>query len=76
VAALYRDLGLPCYPIAVSTGLVWPAHGVTRKPGVATLRILPPIPAGLSREDFMRELQTRIENESQSLLPPHLRRAA
>jgi 1-acyl-sn-glycerol-3-phosphate acyltransferase len=76
VAALYRDLGLPCTPIAVSTGLVWPAHGVVRRPGVAIVRILPPIPAGLSREDFMHELETRIETESQALLPPHLRRKA
>jgi 1-acyl-sn-glycerol-3-phosphate acyltransferase len=76
VAALYRDLGLPCTPVALNTGLVWPAHGVIRKPGVVTLRILPPIPAGLSRDEFMRELETRIETESEALLPAHLRRKA
>lgn len=74
VAALYRDLGVVCVPIALNTGLVWPAHGVMRHPGTATLRILPPLPSGLSREDFMRELETRIESASQDLLPPHLRR--
>ncbi|MES1199466.1 MAG: lysophospholipid acyltransferase family protein [Pseudomonadota bacterium] len=74
VAALYKDLNIPCTPVALNTGLVWPAHGVIRKPGTATVRILPPIPPGLSRDDFMRELETRIEGVSQDLLPPHLRR--
>jgi len=76
VAALYKDLGIQCTPVALNTGLVWPAHGILRKPGTATLRILPPIPPGLSRDDFMRELETRIETASQELLPPALRRTA
>lgn len=70
VAALYRDLKLPCTPVALSTGLIWPGKGIMRHPGEAVIRILPPIPAGLSREDFMRELETRIESASDALLPP------
>ena len=73
VAAMYRDFGLPCTPIALNTGLVWRPKGIWRKSGEVTVKVLPPIPAGLSREDFMRELETRIESESQALLPPHLR---
>ncbi|MES1156370.1 MAG: lysophospholipid acyltransferase family protein [Alphaproteobacteria bacterium] len=76
VAALYKDLGIPCTPVALNTGLIWPAHGIIRNPGTATFRVLPPIPPGLSRDDFMRELETRIETTSQDLLPPNLRRAA
>lgn len=72
VAALYRDLSLHCVPVALNSGLVWPAKGLTRKPGVVTVRILPAIPPGLSRDDFMRELETRIETASTDLLPPHL----
>lgn len=75
IAALYLSLKLPCTPIALSTGVIWPNKGVDRHPGVAKLRILPAIPAGLSREDFMRELESRIESASEDLLPPHLRRA-
>jgi 1-acyl-sn-glycerol-3-phosphate acyltransferase len=75
VAALYKDLGIPCTPVALNTGLVWPAHGFKRYPGTVTLRILPPIPAGLARDDFMREVETRIETAGQDLLPPHLRRS-
>ncbi|HWA01035.1 MAG TPA: lysophospholipid acyltransferase family protein [Caulobacterales bacterium] len=74
VAALYKDLAIPCTPVALNTGLVWPARGLMKSPGTVTFRVLPPIPPGLSREDFMRELETRIETASQDLLPPHLRR--
>jgi 1-acyl-sn-glycerol-3-phosphate acyltransferase len=68
VAALYRDLGLPCTPVAVNTGKFWPAHGITRRPGLAVVEFLPAIPAGLSREDFMTELEKRIETASNRLL--------
>lgn len=76
IAALYKDLNLPVTPVALSTGLIWKPKGVLRSPGVAKIKILPPIPAGLSREDFMRELETRIETASQDLLPPDKRRGA
>ncbi len=72
VAAIYRDLKLPCTPVALNTGLVWPAHGIRINPGEAVIRFLPPIPPGLSREDFMRELETRIESGSDALLPEDL----
>ena len=76
VAALYRDLKLPCTPVAVSTGVVWPAHGVVRRPGTAVIEFLPPIPAGLSREDFMAALEEKIETASNALLEEARRNGA
>jgi 1-acyl-sn-glycerol-3-phosphate acyltransferase len=75
IVALYRDLNMPVVPVALNTGLVWPAHGIKYKPGDVIVKILPPIPPGLSREDFMRRLEDTVERESQALLPPHLRRS-
>jgi 1-acyl-sn-glycerol-3-phosphate acyltransferase len=75
VAAMYRDLGLPVTPIALNTGASWPANGILRKAGTVTIKVLPPIPAGLSREDFMRRLEETIENESQALLAPQQKRS-
>lgn len=75
VAAMYRDFGLPCTPIALNTGLVWRPRGIMRNPGAVTLKVLPPIPAGLPREEFMRRLETVIETESEALLPPDKRRS-
>ena len=68
VAGLYRDLGLPCTPLATNSGVHWPAHGFIRRPGVIVFEFLEPIPAGLHRAVFMRELETRIETASTRLL--------
>lgn len=68
VAALYRELGLPCVPLALNTGVHWPAHGFIRKPGVIVFEFLEPIPAGLKRAEFMRTLETRLETASNALL--------
>lgn len=50
VAAIYRDLGAPCVPVALNSGVRWPAHGLCVL-GLVTLEILDAIPPGLSRED-------------------------
>ncbi len=76
IAAMYRDLGLPVTPIALNTGLVWPPKGILRRPGHVTIKVLPAIPAGLPREEFMARLENVIESECQALLPPHLRRTS
>lgn len=74
IAAMYKDLNLPVTPVALSTGLIWKPKGIMRSPGTAVIKVLPPIPAGLSREDFMQRLESVIEGEGQALLPPDKRR--
>ena len=68
VAALYRELDLPCTLMALNTGAHWPAKGLLRKPGVIVFEYLPAIPAGLKRGEFMRELETRLEAATAALL--------
>lgn len=70
VAAIYRDLAMPCTPLATNAGLYWPAHGFRRNPGVAVYEFLPPIAADLKRGPFMAELESRIETASTRLLAP------
>jgi 1-acyl-sn-glycerol-3-phosphate acyltransferase len=72
VAALYRDLGLPCTPVATNSGVHWPAKGFMRYPGVVVFEFLEPIPAGLKRGAFMTELENRIETASAALLAERL----
>ena len=67
VAALYRELCLPCVPMATNSGQHWPANGHAYRPGVVVFEFLEPIPAGLKRGDFMRQLQEKIETASASL---------
>jgi 1-acyl-sn-glycerol-3-phosphate acyltransferase len=68
VAFLYRELDLPCVPIALNSGVHWPAHGILRKPGTIVFEFLEPIPPGLKRAVFMSELETRLEAASNALL--------
>jgi len=68
IAALYRELGVPCIPVATNSGVIWPAHGFIRYPGVAVFEILPPIQPGLKRATFMALLEDAIETASARLL--------
>jgi len=68
VAGLYRDLGIPCALLATNSGAHWPPHGFIRRPGRIVYEFLEPIPAGLHRAAFMRELETRLEAASSRLL--------
>ncbi|MBN9481633.1 MAG: 1-acyl-sn-glycerol-3-phosphate acyltransferase [Bordetella sp.] len=70
VAAIYRDVDAPCWPVATNSGVHWPAHGFKRYPGTVVFEFLPPIPAGLKRAEFMSLLESRIEDASTALLPP------
>jgi len=70
IAAMYGQMNVPCVPVAINSGLCWPAHGLGFKPGMITVQILPVIAPGLSRKQFMQELELRIETASNALLPP------
>lgn len=73
VAALYRDLELPCIPVATNSGAHWPPQGFIRRPGTVVFEWLEPIPAGLKRADFMATLESRIETASTALLATEAR---
>jgi 1-acyl-sn-glycerol-3-phosphate acyltransferase len=68
IAALYRELNVPVYPVATNAGVHWPAHGLIRRPGVIVFEYLEPIQPGLKRAEFMRVLQERIETRTNELL--------
>ena len=68
VAALYRDLEVPCHLLATNSGVYWPGHGIDRLPGVVVYEFLPPLPAGMKRPELMREMTARIEDASNALI--------
>jgi 1-acyl-sn-glycerol-3-phosphate acyltransferase len=74
VAAIYGLIGTDCAPLAHNGGLLWPSHGLLRRPGVVTFRFLPLIPAGQKRQAFMEQLQTAIESQTNAMVaaPPAL----
>ena len=65
---LYDQLGQPCVPVATNVGYFWPKRAILRKPGVAVIEFLDPIPPGLPVKDFMARLETAIEPRSDALL--------
>ena len=68
IALLYGQLRQPCYILALNTGIVWPHNSWARRKGKILFEFLPPIPPGLPTEDFMAELQTRLEAASDRLI--------
>ena len=65
---LYDQLGQPCVPVATNVGVLWPKHGLLRKPGTAVVEFLPAIAPGLSRDAFMSELEETVESRSDALM--------
>jgi len=68
VAALYAQLGVPVVPVALNTGLFWRRRSFVKKPGVATIAFLAPIPPGLTRKAFLATLEERTETACARLL--------
>ncbi len=65
---LYVETGHTCVPAATNVGVFWPRHGILRKPGLAVVEFLPPIPAGLPQADFMAQIEAVIEGASDRLM--------
>ncbi|WP_299921119.1 lysophospholipid acyltransferase family protein [uncultured Pelagimonas sp.] len=67
-AAIYRETGWPCVPAATNVGLLWPRKGILRKPGLAVVEFLDPIPPGVDKAAFMSQLETTVEAKSNELM--------
>lgn len=67
VFALYRALGLPVVPIALNSGMYWSRNAFLKRPGTIVVEILPAIPPGLRRVEFMARLEAAIESATARL---------
>lgn len=65
---LYHELAQPCVPAATNVGLFWPRKGILRRPGLAVVEFLDPIPPGRPREAFMAQLESAVESHSDALM--------
>jgi 1-acyl-sn-glycerol-3-phosphate acyltransferase len=61
VAHLYGELGVPCVPVALNSGLYWPRRSLRFQPGTIRMEVLDPIEPGLDRTEFLKQLESRIE---------------
>ena len=63
VGRIYDSLKLPCVPVALNSGRVWPKNSFNKYPGKIVISFLNPIEPGLEKEKFLKELETKIYKE-------------
>ena len=68
VHALAESQGAPVVPVATNAGVFWPRYGVLRRPGLAVVEFLEPLPEGLSRKEMTAALEAAVEPASDRLI--------
>jgi 1-acyl-sn-glycerol-3-phosphate acyltransferase len=76
VAHLYAEIGVPCLPVALNSGLAWPRRKFLRYPGTVRVEILDPIPPGLERGEFFQRLKNDIEQATARLVAAGIKNSA
>jgi 1-acyl-sn-glycerol-3-phosphate acyltransferase len=67
VGRIYKALNISCVPIALNSGNVWPKKGIIKHQGKITISLLEPIKPGLSRDDFVKNLEDTIYSEIKNI---------
>ncbi len=57
---IYEALNLPCVPVALNTGKLWPKNSFLKYPGDVHISFLEPIEAGKEKGEFVNDLETKI----------------
>jgi 1-acyl-sn-glycerol-3-phosphate acyltransferase len=68
VAHRYSQVGVPCVPVALNSGLFWPRRAFRRLPGTIVVEFLDPIMPGLDKDAFINRLRTDIETATARLV--------
>ena len=67
VGRIYEALNISCVPIALNSGYVWPKKGIIKYPGKITISLMEPIRPGLSRDEFIKNLEDKIYQETKNI---------
>ena len=62
-ARIYEELKISCQPVAINSGYVWPKKGNKSSNKQITISILPLINYGIEKNQFVKELETKIYSE-------------
>ena len=60
---IYEELKIACQPVAINSGYVWPKKGLKNSHKTITITILKPIASGLSKDEFIKNLENNIYKE-------------
>ena len=64
---IYEALKLPCVPVALNTGRVWPKNSFFKHNHDITISFLEPIEAGKDKNVFLSDLETKIYSSIDNL---------
>ena len=60
VFRIYESLDLPCIPVALNSGKIWPKNSFIKYPGDIHVSFLEPIDPGLEKTTFLKILEEKI----------------
>ncbi|MDC0385542.1 1-acyl-sn-glycerol-3-phosphate acyltransferase [Pelagibacteraceae bacterium] len=63
IGRIYKALDLPCIPVALNTGKVWPKNSFMKFPGDIHISFLEPIMSGKDSEEFTKDVENQIYAE-------------
>ena len=67
VGRIYKAINLPCIPVALNTGKIWPKNSFMKYPGDIHISFLEPIMSGAESEEFTKNIENKIYSEIKKL---------
>ena len=67
VGRIYSSLNLPCIPVALNSGKIWPKNSFMKYPGSIYISFLEPIMPGKDKNIFVKEIENKIYLEIKKL---------
>ena len=64
VGRIYDSLEIPCVPVALNSGKIWPKNSFMKYPGDIHVSFLEPIEPGLEKTIFLKVLEEKIYSET------------
>ena len=65
---IYKALNLPCIPVALNTGKVWPKNSFMKYPGDIHISFLEPVASGKESKEFTKDIENKIYTEIKKFL--------
>ena len=65
---MQQAMNVPIVPVATNLNCFWQQEEMQKNPGTAVLEFLPPIPAGLPKDELMERLTRVVETRSAELI--------
>ena len=67
VGRIYDSLNLPCIPVALNSGKIWPKNSFMKYKGDIHISFLSPIMPGKNKNEFLKEIENKIYSEIEKL---------